>query len=120
MTEQYLQGSINNPAAPRSVAVTVADPGVVLTPDDSLVRVDTGLASGVAVLPRASTMPGRSITVVNVGAVPGLTLTLGVFVGDTLAEPAAAALLNPIAAANGSLTAVSDGATTWTVTNAQA
>lgn len=119
MTEQYLQTNINNPTLPRSVAATVAAPGIALTPDDSLVVVNTDLAAGVATLPLASTMPGRAIIVVNVGALP-LGLTLAASVGDTLVEPAAAGALNPMAAAGGSLTAVSDGGTSWYLTNAQA
>ena len=119
MTEQYLPTNINTPLSPRAVAVTVADPGVTLTPDDGLVVVDTDLVAGVAALPLASSAPGRAITVVNTGAAP-LGLTLGVLAPNTLSEPAAAGALNPMAAIAGSLTAVSDGVNTWTLTNAQA
>jgi len=119
MTEQYLQTNINNPTLPRAVAATVAAPAIALTPDDSLVVIDTDLAAGTANLPLASTMPGRAITVVNSGALP-LGLTLAVLAGDTLVEPAAAGALNPMAAGGGSLTAVSDGGTHWYLTNAQA
>ncbi len=118
MTEQYLQTNINNPTLPRSVEATAAAPVIALTPDDGLVAVDTTAVPGTATLPLASTMPGRAITVVNAGAAP-LGLTLAVSAGDTLVEPAAAGALNPMAAFNGSLTAVSDGDTTWYLTNAQ-
>ncbi len=117
MTEQYLQTNINRPSAPRSVASTVAAPGIALTPDDGVVIIDTALAAATATLPLASTMPGRAITVVNGGA---LALTLAALGADALVEPAAAGALNPMAAAGGSLTAISDGGTNWYLTNAQA
>ena len=117
MTEQYLGTNINNPTAPRAVASTVADPDFTLNADDGYVAVDTTLSVSTVTLPLASTMPGRAIVVANAAAVP-LGLTLAAAAGDTLAAPAAA--VNPILVANGSLTVVSDGGTTWTVINSQA
>ena len=117
MTDQYLPKNINNPAAPRAVASTVADPDFTLNSDDSYVAVDTTLSVSTVTLPLASTAPGQTMVVANAAAAPlGLTLAAGV--GDTLAAPAGA--VNPIIVANGSLTVVSDGGTPWTVTNSQA
>jgi len=117
MTEQYLQTNINNPTPPRAVTNTVADPDVTLNADDSFVAVDTTAAASTVTLPKASSMPGKAIVVVNSAAAPN-DLTLAAAAGDTLAASAGA--VNPIAVTNGSLTVVSDGGTNWYITNSQA
>lgn len=113
MTEQYAKTNINNPQSPRLLANTVADPNIDLTPDDSFLVIDTTLAVGLANLPLAQSMPGRSITIV---AETGATNSLGfaAAAGNTLVVPASAT--NPIATVNGTLTATSDGGDYWYIT----
>jgi hypothetical protein len=113
MTEQYAETNINNPQLPRLVANSPSSANIILTPDDGFLVIDTALAEGLAILPLAQSMPGRSIKIV---APVGSTNTMGFEIqgSDTLVFPAGVGVL--IGTDNGTQTATSDGAGTWYVT----